>query len=171
MDFFEVVNARRSVRSYLSEPVPRAVLEKIVAAGVEAPSGCNAQLRQYIIVDDLAVMERLRTVITAMTGAPAAVVVVVDPKPTRFGEYWVQDCSAAMENMLLSAVALGYGGCWIEGAVRRMEKELAQWLGVAEPLRVWALTPIGRPAGAVPARPPKPSANEATHYNRFGDRR
>jgi len=46
MDFFETVSARRSVREYLGEPVGRDVLGKIVAAAVEAPTGCNMQLKQ-----------------------------------------------------------------------------------------------------------------------------
>jgi nitroreductase len=167
MDVFEAINARRSVRKYRDEPVGREVLERIVAAGVEAPSGCNAQLRQYVIVEDPAVMERLRAVSPALSGAPAAIVLLVEPATTRFGEFWVQDASAAMENMLLAAVALGCAGCWVEGQVRRYEGELRAALGVPETLRVWSLTPIGRPA-AVPARPPKPAAREVTHYNRFG---
>lgn len=52
MDFFSVVADRRSVREFLPDAVPREVLERIVAAGIEAPSGCNMQMRQYVIVDD-----------------------------------------------------------------------------------------------------------------------
>ena len=69
MDFFDVVRARRSVRKYAPEPVGRDVLERIVAAGIEAPSGCNEQLRQYVIVDDPETMEQLRGVSGALTGA------------------------------------------------------------------------------------------------------
>ncbi len=167
MDFFEVVYARRSVRKYLADPISREVLEMIVSAGIEAPSGANAQLRQYVIIDDPAVMEQIRFASPALTGAPAAIVLLVEPKATRYGEFWVQDASAAMENMLLSAVALGMGGCWVEGAVRRCEERLREILGVPEHLRVWSLLPVGKPA-AVPPRPPKPAPAEVTHYNRFG---
>ena len=167
MDFFEVVNARRSVRNYLPEPVEREALEKIVSAGVEAPTGCNAQLKQYIIVDSPAVMEKIRFVSKALTGAPAAIVLLVEPKATPYGEFWIQDASAAMENMLLAAVALGYAGCWVEGQMRRCEEKLRQVLEVPENLRVWSLMPVGKPV-AVPARPAKPTLAEAAHYNRFG---
>jgi nitroreductase len=168
MDFFETVNARRSVRKYTDDPVPREVLERIVAAGIEAPSGCNLQLRQYVIVDDPAVMERIRPMSPALTGAPAAIVVLVEPQGTKFGEFWIQDASAAMENMLLAAVSLGYAGCWVEGQVRAgWEDKLRQILHVPEHLRVWCLTPIGKP-DAQPQRPAKSAASEVTHYNRFG---
>ncbi|MFB3891538.1 MAG: nitroreductase family protein [Phycisphaerae bacterium] len=169
IDFFTVVKARRSVREYLPKPVPREVLAKIVAAGVEAPSGANGQFRQYIIVDEPAVMDKIRPVSKALTGAPACIVLVVTPKATQWGEFWVQDASAAMENMLLAAVALGYGGCWVEGAVRRAEADLRKVLGVPEDLRIWSLTPIGKPA-AMPPRPAKPAAPDVTHYNRYGGR-
>jgi len=170
MDFFEIVNARRSVRKYRADPVPREVLQRIVAAGVEAPSGCNLQLRQYVIVDAPAVMDRIRPVSKALATAPAAIVLVVEPKATSFGiEFWVQDASAAMENMLLAAVALGYAGCWVEGALRGSEELLREVLGAPNHVRVWSLMAVGKPA-ETPQRPPKPQAHEITYYNRFGAR-
>ena len=167
MDFFEIVNARRSVREYLPEPVGRDVLEKIVAAAVEAPTGCNMQLKQYLIVDDPAVVEKIRPLSRALKGAPALIVLLVEPTGTKYGEFWVQDASAAMENMLLAAVALGYAGCWVEGQVRPNEEKLRRILSVPDDLRVWSLMPVGR-AAAAPARPPKSRPAEVTHYNRFG---
>ena len=167
MDVFEAINSRRSIRSYSSDPVPRAVLEKIVAAGVEAPSGCNMQLRQYVIVDAPATMEQLRLASTAMTGAPAAIVLLVEPRGTKFGEYYIQDASAAMQNMLLASVALGYGACWIEGAVRHHEERLRPVLAVPDTLRVWSIMPVGKPAVS-PARPQKLAAKDVTHYNQYG---
>ena len=170
MDFFDVVNSRRSVRQFLPRPVPRVDLEKIVAAGVEAPSGCNMQLRQYVIVDDPAVMAELQKVSGALTGAPAAVVVLLDPTGTKYGEFFIQDASAAIENMLLAAVALGYASCWVEGALRRQEPAIRALLSVPDNLRPWAILPIGY-AAASPARPPKPQPADITHYNRFGGRK
>lgn len=166
MDLFDAINQRRSIRKFDGQAVPREVLERIVAAGVEAPSGCNAQLRHYVIVDDPAVMEKLRPVSKAMTGAAACIVIVMEPKPTPYGEYWVQDASAAMQNMLLAAVALGYGACWIEGHVRRCEPAVREALGLPGHLRPWSLLPIGR-AAENPSRPPKPSPADLTHYNRW----
>ena len=167
MEFFSVVNARRSVRKFLPEPVYREVLEQIVAAGVEAPSGCNMQLRQYIIVDDPAMLAEIAEVGGALAGAPAAIVLLVEPKSSEWGEYWLQDISAAMENMLLAAVALGYASCWVEGQVHRCEDRLREVLAVPQELRVWSIMPVGRADGTA-ARPEKPTPAEITHYNRFG---
>ena len=164
--FFDVVKARRSVRSFTDAPVPREVLEKIVSAGIEAPTGCNAQLKQYIIVDDPAVLDAIRFASPALKTARATIVLVMDPQPTKYGTFWMQDASAAMENMLLAAVALGYAACWVEGAIRRAEEELREILGVPERLRVWSLLPVGKPAEK-PGRPPKPEPDEVIHVNRF----
>lgn len=167
MEFFSVVNARRSVRKFLPEPVGREVLEQIVAAGVEAPSGCNMQLRQYIIVDDPAVLGVFAEIGGALASAPAAIVLLVEPKSSKFGEYWLQDISAATENMLLAAVALGYASCWVEGQVQRCEDRLREVLAVPQELRIWSIMPVGKADGE-PARPKKPTPAEITHYNRFG---
>jgi nitroreductase len=169
MEFFDAVKRRRSVRQYRDAPVGRDVLRQIVAAGVEAPSGCNLQLRQYVIVDDPAVMGRVRTFSTALQTAPAMIALLVEPEATEYGEFWVQDASAAMENMLLAAVALGYDACWVEGAIRRVEGELREILGVPDHLRVWSLVTVGE-AAERPSRPPKPPADRITYLNRFGGR-
>ena len=168
MDFFDVVNTRRSVRRYLGQTVGRDVLEQIVAAGVEAPSGCNVQSKQYVIVDDPEIMAELRPMSPALTGAPAAIVLLMDPIGTKYGEFWIQDASAAMENMLLAAVALGYGACWVEGQVRVCEDRVRQLLGVPADLRIWSLMPVGIPASEA-RRPPKPAPADVTHYNRYGE--
>lgn len=172
MDFFDVITRRRSVRKFRPDPVPRETLERIVAAGLEAPAGCNAQLKQYVIVDDPDVVARLRAFSSAIHDAPAVIVQLIEPKATRFGEYYLQDAAASMENMLLAAVALGYGSCWIEGPMRRAAGEVGKLLGIPDDaeVRVSAMMPVGR-AAEEPLRPARPHADEITHYNRYGRRR
>ena len=166
MDVLEAIRTRRSVRHFLPQPVPRDVLEQIVAAGIEAPSGCNMQLRQYVIVDDPKVMDQVRTCSKSIADAPCAIVMLLETKASPYGEFWVQDASAAMQNMLLAAVGLGYGACWIEGAVRRVEEDLRKLLAAPAHLRVWSLLPVGKPA-AQPARPPKSEPQQVTFFNRY----
>jgi nitroreductase len=167
LDLFSAIAARRSVRKFLPDPVPREVLAKMVAAGIEAPSGMNVQGRHYIIVDDPAVIDALRPVSKALTGAPAAIVLVMDPAPSSRGDFHVQDAAAAIENMLLAAVAQGYASCWVEGAVRAREAELRKLLAVPDHLRVWAILPVGKAAES-PSRPKKSATEEVMHVNRFG---
>jgi nitroreductase len=167
MDLFDAIVSRRSIRRFLPEPVPRDDLERIARAGIEAPSGCNMQLRQYIIVDDDAVLDALRSCSHAMETCPAAIVLLIEPTGTKFGEFWTQDASAAVENMLLAATALGYGACWVEGALRRHEDHARRVLNVPDPLRVWAILPVGKPAES-PDRPPKSDPADVIHHNTFG---
>jgi nitroreductase len=166
MELFDAIYERRSVRNFVPEPVPHDDLQKIVQAGIEAPSGCNAQLRQYIIVDQPDLLEPLRPFSMALATCPAAVVLLVDPQATKFGEFWVQDASAAIQNMLLAATALGYGACWVEGALRRHEEQAREVLGVPASLRIWAMIPVGRAADK-PPRPPKSDPAEVIHHNTF----
>jgi len=126
------------------------------------------QLRHYIIVDDPKVLAALAEHKGVMETAPAAIVMVMEPKGTPYGDFWVQDASAAMENMLLAAVALGYGAVWVEGALRAKEPELRAVLGVPDELRVWAIMPMGK-ADCQPNRPGKSAPGEVTHYNRYSN--
>ena len=167
MDLYDAINARRSVRSYTSDPVDREALKRIVQAGIEAPTGCNMQLRQFIVVDDAAVIDQLAE-LDMTKGASAAVVIVMDPQGTPYGEFWVQDASATMENMLLAAVAEGLGACWVEGQVTPKEPELRKVLHVPENLRVWSIMAVGHPTKH-PSRPPKPEFDKIVHFNQFGD--
>jgi nitroreductase len=102
-----------------------------------------------------------------MSGAKAAIVLLIEPAATPYGEFYVQDASAAMENMLLAAAALGYGSCWIEGALRRCEEQLRDILKVPEDLRVWSLLPVGTP-DETPSRPEKSDFADVVHVNRYG---
>ena len=170
MGFFDVLMARRSVRQFTEEPVPMEVLEAIVQAGLEAPTGCNAQLRQYLIITDAQVLAQLRPVSKPMATTPAAIVQLIEPTATRWGDFHLQDAAASVQNMLLAAVALGYASCWVEGPVRRMQDELRRILGVPAGVDVSAILPIGRPAER-PGRPEKTSLAQATHYNAYGQRK
>ncbi len=169
MKFFDVIYARRSVRKFTSEPVPIDVLEAIVQAGLEAPTGCNAQLRQYLIITDPQVMDRLR-MFRDVDGAPAAIVQLIEPAATQWGDYHLQDAAASIQSMLLAAVALGYASCWVEGQVRRSQYELRQMLNIPPTLDVSAILPIGR-AAEIPRRPQKDTLTKVTHYDRFGQRK
>ena len=166
MDLYTAINTRRSVRSYTDAPVSRDVLKRIVQAGIEAPTGCNMQLRQFIVVDDADVIAQLAD-LGVTKGAPAAVVILMDPQGTPYGEFWVQDASATMENMLLAAVAEGLAACWVEGQVTPKEPELRKILHVPDGLRIWSVMPVGTPT-AQPDRPPKPSLEDIVHFNKFG---
>ena len=121
MNVFEALFQRRSYRGKFKDtPVPREDLRKILEAGLAAPSGCNKQTTSLIAVDDPEVLSKLKAVIdppVAQT-APAAICVLTQRiNAYRDRCFAIQDYSAAIENMLLAIVELGYQSCWYEGHI------------------------------------------------------
>ena len=112
------IATRTSVRSYLRKPVDAAVIEQLLRAGMAAPSAVNKQPWHFVVVTD---REKLKELAKAnpyagmAARAPLAIVVCGDMKKALDGdarEFWVQDCSAATENILLAANGLGLGAVW-----------------------------------------------------------
>jgi nitroreductase len=168
MDVFEAIERRHSYRgAFASRAVPRADLELIVAAGMRAPSGYNGRSTSFVVVDDRAVLTRLAEASggAMIAGAPAAIVVVMDPDATpgkdfRFG---VEDYAAAVENMLLAVTALGYASVWLDGMLRREGRaaKVGALLGVPAAREVRVILPIGVPVEAGVQRPKRPFAERA----------
>ena len=174
MNVLQAIEMRHSYRGrYLDQPVPREDLERIMRAGLAAPSGCNKQTTSLIAVDDPAVMERLHQVIRPPIGQTApAMICVLTKRIIAYGDrcYSVQDYAAAIENMLLAIVALGYQSCWIEGHITDKDaigRQMASILGVPEEYDLVCFLPVGVASEAV--RPPAklPFASRAW-FNRFG---
>ena len=165
MDFFEVVKARASVRSFKACEIPDADLEKILDAGRRAPSGYNRQPCEFVVVRDGDLLCRLGAIQGCIAEASAAIAVVVDQDATK---YWLEDAGAVIENMLLAAVALGYASLWVEGYVLQHEKEGKELLGVSAHLRLLAILPIGKPVRACRQADKKP-LSEITHLNQYGN--
>ncbi len=174
MDVFEAIERRHSYRgAFASKPVPRADLERIVAAGIRAPSGYNGQSTSFVIVDDASLLARMAdsTGSALIGGAPAAVVVVMDPDatPDRDFRFGVEDYAAAVENMLLAVTALGYAACWLDGMLRLEGRaaKVGALLGVPGQRTVRVILPIGVPAERGQQREKKPFAERAW-FNAWG---
>jgi nitroreductase len=109
MDTLEAIRTRRSVHRYTGDKIPRADLETIVDAARLAPTGSNKQLWDFIAITDKGMINQLKIASQWMDKAAAIIAVVMNPS----SRWWVEDASAAVENMLLASVALGYGACWL----------------------------------------------------------
>ena len=161
MDALEAIRKRRSVREYTGEPIPREDLETIVDAGRLAASGSNNQPWDFVVVTDRAMIEQLKVASLWMEQAGAIVAVVMDPS----SRWWREDGSAAVENMLIAATALGYGSCWLQGYTMPREDEFKELLGVPAEKRLMTLVPLGVPAGW-PTKEKK-SLGEVIHWERY----
>ena len=154
MDVFECIQKRYSYRgSYLDTPVPRSDLEKIIKAGLAAPSGCNKQTTSFVGIDDPELLNSITGLIkkNGFDGgiAPAGICILTSKIPGYADVYFnVQDYSAAIENMLLAITCLGYVSCWIEGQVTEdieTQKQIAKLLNLNQEYIVVGFLPIGIP--------------------------
>lgn len=173
MNVSDAVKCRRSYRGkYKKIPVPREDLIKIMQAGLDAPSGCNKQTTSLIAVDDPAVLKKLHRVISPPAGETApAVICVLTQRVYAYRDkcFATQDYSAAIENMLLAAVELGYQSCWYEGHITDDDKigcKMAKILGVPDEYELVCFLPIGI-ADSEPIPPKKKNFAERAWFNSF----
>ena len=176
MNFFEVVKKRHCYRGdYKDMVVRREDLMQIVQAGLDAPSGCNAQTTRFVIVDDQTLLEKIgqmHPANKAMQQAKAYIACIIDKNPEAIYEgfeFQVEDCAAAVENMLLVTTALGYASVWIDGWLRREDRneKIGQLLGAPDSKIVRILLPIGVPAKEVRGPEKMPFAERA-FFNKYG---
>lgn len=165
MDFWSVIEQRHSVRAFSSAPVSDETIERILKAGILAPSAGNRQPWHFVVVRSRAVKSNLeRAAFGQSFVGEAPVVIVVCAEPERSAAvyrdrgralYCLQDTAAAVENMLLAATALGLGACWV-GAFD--EEAAASAVALPAGLRPVALIPLGVPARVPQATPRRPLA-------------
>ena len=172
MDVFKAIEKRHSYRGPFKDgKLPRKDLEKIVTAGLRAPSGYNAQTTSFVVVDERDVLARMAEIMGAerIAQSPAAVVVFMNRddggKDFYFG---VENYSAAVENILLAATSLGYAAVWIDGALKRdnRARRIGEALGAPETQEVRAVLPIGVPAEQWMQKEKK-AFDECAWFNRF----
>jgi nitroreductase len=115
MDALEAIRTRRSIREYQDKPVPQDLVQRVLAAAMSAPSACNAQPWQFVVIRDRKILKevpRLNPYAAMAEHAPLAILVCGDLSLEKSAGYWVVDCAAAVQNLLLAAHALGLGAVW-----------------------------------------------------------
>lgn len=152
MDTMTAIATRHSIRRYKDIPIPIELIGKVVQAGTFAPTSGNIQDYRFIIVRDLAKRKALATASLQqfwMEEAPVHIVVCNEIKKAKQyyglrGErlYAVQNCAAAVENMLLAAHALGLATCWVGGFDEDLVKSA---IGIPPYARPHAIVTLGYP--------------------------
>ncbi len=164
MDVIKCLKTRRSVRSYEQKDINREIIEDIIDCARFAPTANNVQPWEFIVVTD----EKMRTKLAEITDygkfiADAPVCVVVFSKDTK---YYLEDCSAATQNILLASWAYGLGSCWVAGDKKPYADTIRELLGVPEGYKLVSLISIGYPSKEVPV-PSKRALNEVLHWEKF----
>ncbi len=164
MDAIEALRTRRSIRSYEDKPVPRDFIEQIVDCGRLAATARNEQPWEFVAVTDAET--RARIAAAAVHGkhiAQAPVCIVVLGRSA--ADYYVTDGSAATQNILVAAQALGLGTCWVAGDRKPYAGAICEIIGAPDSYGLVSLVSVGY-TKETPA-PKKRALNEVLHWERF----
>jgi nitroreductase len=163
MDGFDNILARRSIRVYTQEQVPDDVTEKLLRAGMAAPSAQNSQPWEFLVMrepEKKSAVSALGRYWGMLKSAPLGILVMANLSGYRASkhEFFIQDCSAATQNILLAAHALGLGGVWL-GLYPKEElmRDVRDIYGIPEDIIPFSIVSLGYPAET---KPPHDHYNE-----------
>ncbi len=151
MELNEILLKRRSVRKFNDEPVSEEDILKLLHAGMSGPSACNRTPWEFFVVTNPEILEKLRKAARySKIKAPLAIVVcgnLSKALPLQLAPFWIQDCSAATENILLRATDLGLGAVWCGvHPMKTAEKNVREALSLPEKYIPLNIIHIGHPA-------------------------
>ena len=169
-DFLDVVRTRKSVRSFLPEPVSKDIVEKILDVAVEAPTNCNQQLWNFIVIDDPEVKEMLVKEAAGNTlFRRVQTLIVVTYDAWNYKEA-MQGASLAVGHILLAATYYGVSASPVNsyGA----DSKVKNVLGIPDHEAICCFITLGLPDDKAQNAPPVPrkSAKSVTHWNKFEDK-
>lgn len=150
MDTLEAIFTRRSVRNFTNIPISETDLHDLLKAGMQAPSAKNEQPWHFIVIDQQEILHKITEFhphSKMLLDAPLAILVCSDRKLEKKRASWLQDCSAATENILLAAHAKGLGAVWL-GIFPDSDRVsgMQTMLSLPKDIRPVALIAVGHPA-------------------------
>ncbi|OEH85331.1 NADH dehydrogenase [Desulfuribacillus stibiiarsenatis] len=159
----EAILKRRSIRKYTKQDVSEQDVQSILKAAMSAPSAGNQQPWHFIVIRKRSILNEIPKIhpySNMMKDAPLAIVVCGDPTIERYKGYWVQDCSAAIQNILIAVEDLGLGAVWVGIYPEESAKaeDFRKLLNIPEHVIPLAVIPIGHPAET---KPPADRYNDA----------
>jgi nitroreductase len=163
MDAIEVLKTRRSVRAYTSAPVPREIIEDIIDSGRLAATAINIQPWEFVVVTEPEMLRRIAETTDYgkfISTAPVCVVVLCQET-----KYYLEDGSAATENILLAARAHGLGSCWVAGDKKPYAAQICRLVGAPHGYKLVSLIPIGYPAEH--SEKPKRPLSDVLHWEKY----
>ena len=157
MELKEVLLKRRSIRKFKSDKISKEMIEELMHAAMSGPSACNKRPWKFYVISHEEKLEELRRASRfSKIQAPLAIVVCGDLSrrlPKAFASYWIQDCSAATENILLRVTDLGLGAVWCGlHPQKQAEENVSQLLNLSENLVPLSLIWVGYPDEEADAR-------------------
>ena len=167
MDIMDIIFKRRSIRAYTGDPVSREDMVRLLQAGMAAPSARDNKPWEFVAVQDAGTLAQLQQDLpNAQYDPPAMIIVCARPTDDTGERYWVQDCAAATQNILIAAAGLGLGAVWI--GIHPKEAEITAvraTLGLPEGVRPFCGICLGHPAEE---KEPRTQYEESrVHWNRY----
>lgn len=164
MDALKAIRERRSVRRYRSDPLSKETIEALMDAARLAPSANNLQPWEFVAVTDQKIREKIAdTTDYGKFLAEAPLCIAVFCKDTK---YYLEDGSAAVENILIAATALGLGSCWVAGDKKSYANTVRELLLVPAGYKLVALIPAGY-TNEQGRSGKKRELKEVLHYEKF----
>jgi nitroreductase len=165
----DIILSRRSIRKYHSQEVDRSDIDRILAAGDAAPCAMGRRSWHFIVINERSVLDRIpefHPYSRMVLGAPLAILVCADTGIEPKEGYWVQNCSAATENILLGARSRGLGSVWL-GVYPREERisGMRQLVDLPEHVIPFSIVVIGHPAEV--KEPYKGYDRERVHFEKW----
>lgn len=167
-----IIFERTSVRKYTNEPVSEDEIELLLKAGMAAPSARNIQPWEFIVIQNKDTLNKLAQIgqnAHMLSEAPLAIIVCADKNKEYDPEinFWVQDCAAATQNIMLQAVELGLGSVWIGGYPKKtMVEPVLEILNLPENIIPVSIISIGHPAEKI--QPKDKFDKNKIHYEQWG---
>jgi nitroreductase len=169
MELFEAIFNRRSIRKYTPKSIPDETIEKIIEAGMYAPSAVNKQPWHFIVFRNKVIIDNIIAIhpnSSMLKYADAGILICYDKLLQHDEGYGAVDCSAATQNMLLAAHGLGLGSCWVGIYPRQSRIEgLHNFFSLPEHVVPFAVISLGY-TNEVKARPQRFIKNRI-HYEKW----
>ena len=163
MDAIEAIKTRRCIRAYTDQSVTREIIEDIIDCGRLAATARNEQPWEFVVVTNPNQLQRIAQKTDYgrfIAGAPVCILVLC--KDTK---YYLEDGSAATQNILVAAKAHGLGACWVAGDKKAYADAICREIGAPKGYKLVSMIPIGHPAEQ--PRKVKRSLPEVVHWGKF----
>jgi nitroreductase len=169
MDAIEAIRTRRSIRKYVKKPVSKEQIKELIKIGMSAPSAGDEQPWHFIVIDDSNILKEIPSFhnhAQMLKDAAVAILVCGDLNLEKHKGMWVQDCSAATQNILIAVNAIGLGAVWL-GVYPRKERvsSLRKLLNIPNNIVPFSLISIGYPAEE--KKPSNRYSESRVHLNKW----
>lgn len=172
MDFTDIILKRRSIRKFTNQPVPDETIKELLEAAMAAPYAGREGTWQFVVITEREILDKVPSIhpySRMILESPVAILVCADLSRNSFEpgiDYWIQNCSAAAQNILLAATGKGLGNVWLGIYPRKDRVEaLRELLAIPEHVVPFALIPLGYPNEE--KAPAKRYDEELVHYNKW----